>query len=143
MEDTSPNEAGQIRVGGYMVVKNRPCKVNSVSTSKTGKHGHAKCHFVATDIFNGKKYEMLESSTHNVAVPNVYKTEYTLLDISDEDYLTLMDDSGDTRIDLKLPNNNDTLVKSIQKFHDAGDTVTIIVLKALNEEMVFNIRKES
>jgi translation initiation factor 5A len=26
-----------------------------VSTSKTGKHGHAKCHFVAIDIFNGKK----------------------------------------------------------------------------------------
>ena len=35
-------EAGQIRKGGYIVIKNRPCKVVSVSTSKTGKHGHAK-----------------------------------------------------------------------------------------------------
>jgi translation elongation factor P/translation initiation factor 5A len=33
----------------------RPCKVSDVSSSKTGKHGHAKCHFVAIDIFNGKK----------------------------------------------------------------------------------------
>ena len=37
-----PMEAGQIRKGGYIVIKNRPCKVVSVSTSKTGKHGHAK-----------------------------------------------------------------------------------------------------
>lgn len=27
----------------------------NVSTSKTGKHGHAKCNFTATDIFTGKK----------------------------------------------------------------------------------------
>ena len=37
-----PMEAGQIRKGGYIVIKNRPCKVVAVSTSKTGKHGHAK-----------------------------------------------------------------------------------------------------
>ena len=53
--ETIPMEAGQIRKGGYICIKGRPCKVTSVSTSKTGKHGHAKCNFVATDIFNGKK----------------------------------------------------------------------------------------
>jgi translation initiation factor 5A len=137
-----PQEAGQIRVGGHIVIKNRACKVNSISTSKTGKHGHAKCHFVATDIFTKKKYEMIETSTHNVSVPVIEKTEYTLLDISEEHFLTLMDASGETRVDLKMP-NDETLASSIIKFFDNGDGVVIIVMKALNEEIVYNIRRES
>jgi hypothetical protein len=39
-----------------------------VSTSKTGKHGHAKCHFVATDIFTSRKMEELVPSSHNLEV---------------------------------------------------------------------------
>ncbi|PWA78802.1 hypothetical protein CTI12_AA211460 [Artemisia annua] len=42
------------------------CKqVVEVSTSKTGKHGHAKCRFVAIDIFNGKKLEDIVPSSHS------------------------------------------------------------------------------
>ena len=39
-----------------------------MSTSKTGKHGHAKCNFTAVDIFTGKKYEDMTPSSHNVDV---------------------------------------------------------------------------
>lgn len=73
---TFPMQAGLVRKGGHMVIKNRPCKVLDVSTSKTGKHGHAKCHFVAQDIFTGKKMEDLVPSSHNLAVPNVTRMEY-------------------------------------------------------------------
>ena len=43
-------------------------QVVDVSTSKTGKHGHAKCNFTAIDIFNGKKYEDMMPSSHNMEV---------------------------------------------------------------------------
>ncbi len=33
------------------MIKGKPCKVVSISVSKTGKHGHAKCNFTATDIW--------------------------------------------------------------------------------------------
>jgi len=42
--------------------------VVDVSTSKTGKHGHAKCHFVALDIFTQRKMEELVPSSHNLEV---------------------------------------------------------------------------
>lgn len=73
---TFPMQAGLVRKGGHMVIKGRPCKVIDVSTSKTGKHGHAKCHFVAQDIFTGKKMEDLVPSSHNLAAPNVTRMEY-------------------------------------------------------------------
>ena len=38
-------EAGQIRKGGYIMIKGRPCKVSDVSTSKTGKHGMLNVNF--------------------------------------------------------------------------------------------------
>jgi hypothetical protein len=63
---TFPCTASAVRKGGFMVIKGRPCKVVDVSTSKTGKHGHAKCHFVALDIFTSRKMEELVPSSHNL-----------------------------------------------------------------------------
>lgn len=77
-----------------------------MSTSKTGKHGHAKVHLVALDIFTNKKYEDICPSTHNMDVPNVSRRDYQLLDCSDDGYLSLMDDAGDTREDLKVPDGD-------------------------------------
>jgi translation initiation factor 5A len=65
-----------------------------VSTSKTGKHGHAKANFTAIDIFNGKKLEDIVPTTHSTMVPNVKRLEYSLLDISDDGFLSLLDVNG-------------------------------------------------
>lgn len=101
--DSYPIEAGQIRKGGLIMIKGRPCKVSEVTSSKTGKHGHAKCHFVAFDIFTGKKIEDLVPASHTTYAPFVTKTELQCLEVDDDGYLTLMDNDGVTRADLRLP----------------------------------------
>merc|ERR1712178_516976 len=64
---TKPMEAGQVRKGGFIMIKGKPCKVLDVSTSKTGKHGHAKCHFVASNI-------SLARSRKSCALPHTTST---------------------------------------------------------------------
>merc|ERR1712178_307253 len=77
--DTYPTQAGELRKGSHVMIKGHPCKVAEISTSKTGKHGHAKAHIVALDIFTSKKLEDLCPTSHNVDVPFVKRTEYQVL----------------------------------------------------------------
>lgn len=76
---TFPVTSSALRINGHIVIKGRPCKIVDMSTSKTGKHGHAKIHFVGIDIFTGKKLEDVVPSTYNSDVPSVHKEEYQLV----------------------------------------------------------------
>jgi len=130
---TFPMQCSALRKGGFVMIKNRPCKIVEMSTSKTGKHGHAKVHMVALDIFTGKKLEDICPSTHNMEVPNVKRKDYQLIGMEDE-YLSLMDDSGDTRDDLKCPDDD---VGNEVRASVANETdILVTVLSACGEECV-------
>jgi len=134
---TYPQQCSALRKGGHVMIKGRPCKIVEMSTSKTGKHGHAKVHLVALDIFTGKKLEDICPSTHNMDVPNVVRKEYSLLNIEDG-FLSLMDDSGDQREDIKVPDGE--VGEEIQTKFDAGDNLLVTVLSAIGEELAVGVK---
>ncbi|KAE8163481.1 translation protein SH3-like domain-containing protein [Aspergillus tamarii] len=137
---TYPMQCSALRKNGHVVIKGRPCKIVDMSTSKTGKHGHAKVHLVALDIFTGKKLEDLSPSTHNMEVPNVKRTEYQLLDITDDDFLSLMTDNGDTKDDVKVPEGD--LGDRIKKmFNEEAKDVNVIVLTSMGEECAIDAKE--
>ena len=98
---------------------------------------------IESDIDLTKKLEDIVPSTHGTTVPNVFRSEYTLLDITDEDYLSLMDEGGETREDLKMPERPEELVKSIREGFDAGDSLILAVVKAMGEEHVMACKKDT
>lgn len=122
------------------MLKGRPCKIVEMSTSKTGKHGHAKVHLVGIDIFTGKKYEDICPSTHNMDVPHVKREDYQLTDI-DDGFLVLMNDGGDLREDLKIPEGD--LGTQLRAEFDAGKELVCTVLKSCNEETVIAIKNNT
>ncbi|KAL2822590.1 translation protein SH3-like domain-containing protein [Aspergillus granulosus] len=137
---TFPMQCSALRKNGFVVIKGRPCKIIDMSTSKTGKHGHAKVHLVATDIFTQKKLEELCPSTHNMDVPNVTRREYQLLDVTDDGFLSLMDDNGATKDDVKVPDGEvgDRINKM---FTDEGKDCNVVILTAMGEQACMEVKE--
>ncbi|CAK9291669.1 unnamed protein product [Gordionus sp. m RMFG-2023] len=138
--ETFPMQCSALRKNGLVVLKGRPCKIVEMSTSKTGKHGHAKVHLVGIDIFSGKKYEDICPSTHNMDVPNVLRQELQLVNIDDEGYMELMDDKGNTRQDLKLEGD---LKKDIMDKFNNEETIYVAIQKAMGTETAVGFKNMS
>ncbi|KAG1744700.1 eukaryotic translation initiation factor 5A-2 [Suillus paluster] len=134
---TFPMQCSALRKNGHVNIKGRPCKIVEMSTSKTGKHGHAKVHLVGVDIFTDKKMEDISPSTHNMDVPNVKRTEYEVVGI-DDGFLSLMDTDGKMKEDVKLPEGK--LGIDIREGFDKGDSVVVSVTAAMNEEQVTSFK---
>ncbi|KAG7023445.1 Eukaryotic translation initiation factor 5A, partial [Cucurbita argyrosperma subsp. argyrosperma] len=98
--------------------------VVEVSTSKPGKHGHAKCHFVAIDIFNGKRLEVFVPSSQKCDVPYVYHTDYHLIDICEDGF------DG-----LTLPKDENLRRQLKEGFAHRKDLV-VTVMSAMGEEQI-------
>jgi translation initiation factor 5A len=124
------------------MIKGKPCKVLSISVSKTGKHGHAKCNFTATDIFTGKKLEDMVPSSHGTTVPIVNRVEWDIMDIGDDGEVTLMDESGNEKTDVNLPTYPETMAEEIRAAWDNGENqVSVTVQSAVGIEQIVAFKK--
>merc|ERR1712072_975118 len=140
---TVNSEAGQIRKGGHIVIKGRPCKVVDVSTSKTGKHGHAKCHFVTIDIFTGKKLEELCPATHNAMVPFVKRNDYQVGDCDSDvpgDPISLLDMETFGPLDGYNMPADAALCTQIKTDFDDGKDVFVTIIEAMGEAQIDKAR---
>ncbi|OWF41260.1 eukaryotic translation initiation factor 5A-1-like [Mizuhopecten yessoensis] len=132
---TVPQQCSALRKNGYVVIKEHPCKIVEMCTSKTGKHGHAKVHMTGLDIFTQKKYDDICPSTHNMSVPIVIRLDLQVVDVSrDEDgYMSLMNDNGELAY---VKSSQGGLGKEIRKRFENDENLSVTVIKAMGEEAV-------
>jgi len=140
---TYPMQVGSLKKGGYVMIGDKPCKILEITTSKTGKHGHAKANITAVDIFTDKKYEDSAPTSHNMDVPNVTRKDYQLMDIQGDGFLSLMMEDGSTREDLKLPKDEDSeeMVSKLKSAFEEGKDLLVSVVAAVGEEKVVSFKE--
>ncbi|KHJ42787.1 translation initiation factor eIF-5A [Trichuris suis] len=133
---TFPKQCSALRKNEHVLLKGRPCKIVEMSTSKTGKHGHAKVHLVGIDIFTGKKYEDICPSTHNMDVPVVKRKDYQLMAINDDGFVSILDmDTLSEKNDLKLPEGEvGQQIRDAFEKDDSGILVTVVM--SMGEECI-------
>ncbi|KAL8921709.1 MAG: hypothetical protein Q9208_005639 [Pyrenodesmia sp. 3 TL-2023] len=135
---TTPIQASQLAKGDFILIKTHPCKIISKSTSKPGKHGHAKVkyanpphHYHSISLVNipqltpthhnsfealtllppFKKHTDVHPAHATVAAPIVKLTSYLLLDINDG-YLSLWDQhAGRVKDSVRAPGEGEVGAK--------------------------------
>lgn len=68
-----PVDVGSLRVGGYMIIDDQPCRIVDITKSKPGKHGSAKARIVAIGIFDGVKRSFVKPVDSNTEIPMIDK----------------------------------------------------------------------
>ena len=73
LSDMTLVDASELRKGGYVLLpvsgKEEPCRIAELTTSKTGKHGHAKISVTANDVASGRRVERNLRADERVSVP--------------------------------------------------------------------------
>jgi len=70
---TRPIDVGSLRVGGYMIIDNEPCRIVDITKSKPGKHGSAKARIVAIGVFDSQKRQFVKPVDSNAEIPIIDK----------------------------------------------------------------------
>ena len=137
-------QAGCLKIGSLVMIKGHACKVVSFSTAKTGKHGAAKAMVTGIDIFSSSKYECTFSTGDNVDSPIVERKEYTLNFIDDEGFMALMNDQGDIKEDLKVPEEEwlkEVVEKARAIVDDGKKECLVTVVAAMGQEKLISVRE--
>lgn len=148
-EPTFPVEAGALKKGGFIVIKERPCKICEIDASCPGKHGSAKVSITGKDIFTGKKMTHLSPGHSNVDVPFVDRVELLVLAVNNADgadgtaSLDAREEGGAARKVGCVPadmRSADELEADVCERLARGDDVFISVVRVCGEEGVAGVR---
>ena len=137
-------QANCLKLGSLVMIKGHPCKVVSFSTAKTGKHGAAKAMVTGIDIFTAQKYECTFSTGDMVDAPVVTKTDYTLINIDEDGYMSLMNDRGEIKADLRFPEDEwlkEVVERAKMIFKEDEKDCLVTVIGSMGQEKLISSRE--
>lgn len=94
--------AGSLKKGDTIIIDGVPCKVTETTTSRPGKHGHAKVNLTAVGMLDGKKRNIVLPGHDKVEAPIVEKKNAQVLSVSGNT-ANVMDTESYETFDLEIP----------------------------------------
>src|SRR3989338_3406666 len=83
-------EIKQLKPGGFVIIDEVPCRVDTVQISKPGKHGGAKARLSAVGLFDDQRRIIVKPADSLVDVPVIEKKSMQVIAIIG-DNVQLMD----------------------------------------------------
>jgi len=93
---------GTLKRGDTIIIDGAPCKITETSTSRPGKHGHAKVNMMAVGMLDGKKRNLVMPGHDNVEAPVVEKKNAQVLSIAGNT-ASVMDTESYETFDIEIP----------------------------------------
>ncbi len=100
--ETRQTNASSLKDGSYVILDDIPCIIKSIETSKTGKHGHAKCRVEAIGMIDGRKIIKIMPGHDKVDVPIIEKRSAQVLSIKGNQ-ANVMDTESYETFDIDIP----------------------------------------
>jgi translation initiation factor 5A len=107
---SKPVDVGSLRVGGYMIIDNEPCRIVDITKSKPGKHGSAKARIVAIGVFDGQKRQFVKPVDSNAEIPIIDKRPGQVFTVNPNS-VQIMDLETYEYVDAPFPEEEDLKAK--------------------------------
>lgn len=119
-----------LKKGSFVMLDGVASKVSDISTSKTGKHGHAKARIEAIGLVDNKKRILIKPTSDKIEVPIIEKKSAQVLSING-DRAQVMDSDSYEIFDIDIPEEFKTELNEGVSFlyWDIFDTRVIKQLK--------------
>jgi translation initiation factor 5A len=92
----------ELKKGSFITIDDVPCKVDSVSVTKSGKHGASKARVDAIGLFDGRRRSLVKPADTRVDIPMILRKKAQVLAIIDEK-VQIMDLNDYSTFELDIP----------------------------------------
>ncbi len=99
-------EVRDLQEGNYVMIEDVPCKIDSYSTSKPGKHGSAKARVEGRGVFDSQKRNFTQPVDAKIWIPIIDRKQGQVVSVSGDD-MQVMDLETYETITMRIPDDID------------------------------------
>ena len=138
MTDIYSLRIDDVKTGGYIILKDIPCKVINMRIFTVGRHGRRNVIIKANELFSRKKHCLNFDALDIVTIP-IIKTRWYLLLHIDEYECEVFDDDDDEVLKFSVPTTNSNMFTEIGELY-VKEEIEIEIMHVMGVDQIINYR---